>query len=346
MIPLCFRIKNESKGSPEGARSSISPPHHRSILMQHQILILILISIKYIVFSDHSWHSCGTHRPKPVDLEGQSKVNCSVLFCSSCNSHDVIDNCSSAWKKCQSLSLCILTLYMTDVICMLFMLVSSLVAAPIELPYPHELGLEPVLVDSPDEKCLQQLCYLATGIQQLRIGPNGGNFTLGSPDASLEFPPGAVKQVTSVRYAIILHGPFVFPAGYKPGSVVVYLNMDGAILLQPVILFLSHWCIREEEDDEETRKFLRASHTLETGQHKYIFEEQEEEKADLTTRTNVGVLKIWEPRCLYCVEAKIEKVARYSAITFSQYIHSEDTLLFMIQFMCDSLDWNEVKYNI
>ena len=194
-----------------------------------------------------------------------------------------------------------------------------------------------------DEALLQQLCYMATGIKELLIGPDGGTFTLGSGDASLKVPPGVVTEETSVRYAIILHGPFVFPAGYKPGSVVVYLNMEGATLKNPpVLLYLSYWSIKEREDNQDTLKFLRACHTLEEGQQEYVFEEQEARKTDFTSHTNVGVLKIWEPKCLYCVEAKNEKVARYNAITFSQYIPSEQTQLFRIQFMCDSLEWNEV----
>ena len=182
---------------------------------------------------------------------------------------------------------------------------------------------------------------MATGIKQLLVSTDGGRFTLGS-DASLEFPPGAVMRETLVRYAIILHGPFVFSAGYKLGSVIVYLNMDGATLMKPVLLFLSHWCIMEEGYDEDTLKFLRAPHTLEAAQGKYVFEEQEEEEADFTTRTNVGVLTIQEPRCLYCVEAKITTIARYSAITFSKYISTEDAQYFMIQLMCDTLEWNKV----
>ena len=193
-----------------------------------------------------------------------------------------------------------------------------------------------------DENLLQQLCYMATGIKQLRVSPDGGRFTLGSGDASLEFPPGTVEKETSVRYAIILHGPFVFPAGYKPGSVVIYLNMDGATLLKPALLYLSHWCVKEKGEDEETLKFVSASHTLEAGQQEYVFEEEDD--ADFLTRTNVGVLSIQDPHCLYCVEANKEKVAKYNAIAFSQYIPSEQTLLFRIQLMCDSREWNEVVH--
>ena len=184
---------------------------------------------------------------------------------------------------------------------------------------------------------------MANGIKQILIGPDGGTFTLGSGDAYLEFPSGAVEKETSVRYAIILHGPFVLLAGYKLGSVVVYLNMDGATLKTPVLLFLSHWCIRKEGDDEDTLKFLRAPHTLEAGHKLYVFQEQEERKADFTTHTNIGVLTIQEPQCLYCVQTMTDTTARYSAITFSQYIPSEDTLFFRIQLMCDSVEWNEVS---
>ena len=192
-----------------------------------------------------------------------------------------------------------------------------------------------------DEVALQQLCYMATGIKQLYIGPDGGTFKLGSGDASLEFPPGAVLKETSVRYAIILHGPFVFPAGYKPGSVVIYLNMDGATLVKPVLLYLCHWCIKEEGDNEVILKFFSTPHTLEAGQQIYVFKEQEE--ADFTTRTNVGVLTMRKPQCLLCVQTEIETIARYCAITFSQIVPSKDTLLFMVQLMCDSLEWNEVQ---
>ena len=193
-----------------------------------------------------------------------------------------------------------------------------------------------------DEVELQQLCYMATGIKQLLVSPDGGTFKLGSGDASLEFPQGAIEKDIYIRYAIILHGPFVFPAGYKPSSVIVYINMDGATLVKPVQLFLSHWCIREEADDEEIMKFIRAPHSLESGKNEYAFEEIEDE-ADFTTRYNVGVLSIQEPHCLYCVETKGERFGRYSAITFTRNIPSDEALLFRIQLMCDSLEWNKVQ---
>ena len=208
------------------------------------------------------------------------------------------------------------------------------IAAAIDSPWHPELALN----ESPDEVRLKELCCTATGIQQLHVGPGGGTYTLGCSDATLKVPPGALKKETSVHYAIILHGPFVFSAGYKPGSVVVYVNMDEATLVKPVCLSLSHWCSREEEGGN-TLKFIRSPH-VPNAQMKYFFKELEE--GDFTTHTNMGILTIPEPQCLYCVEMKNEEVARYNALTFQKYGTSASTLFFRIQLMCDSKEWNKV----
>ena len=111
------------------------------------------------------------------------------------------------------------------------------------------------------------------------------------------------------------------------------------------LLYLSHWCSREEEDDEDSLKFATAPHTLQGGQQYYEFEEQEE--ADFSTHTNVGILKISEPQCLHCVKGKIGKSALYRAITFSRYTRTgKGALDFKIQFMCDSKDWIQVSGNV
>ena len=75
-----------------------------------------------------------------------------------------------------------------------------------------------------DEVCLQKLCYMATEIRQPLIGPTERTFILRSGNASLKFPSGAAVKETSVHYAITLHGPFVFLAGCKLGSVLQYTN--------------------------------------------------------------------------------------------------------------------------
>ena len=86
---------------------------------------------------------------------------------------------------------------------------------------------------------------------------------------------GTLKKETSVRFGIMLHGPFVFPPGTEPGSVVVYMNIGTASLMKPVCLSLSHWCSREEEGDN-ILKFLRAPHVPEAG-NKYFFRDRDRE---------------------------------------------------------------------
>ena len=226
---------------------------------------------------------------------------------------------------------------------MLTMLVSfpihTCLATPVGPPYHPGLGMEPVAIESPHEVLLKELCSFSTDIQQLSISPDGGNFTLGSGDVSLEIPPGTLKKETSVRFGIMLHGPFVFPPGTEPGSVVVYMNIGTASLMKPVCLSLSHWCSREEEGDN-TLKFLRAPHVPEAG-NKYVFEELE--GGDFATLAHVGMLSIPEPQCLYCVEMKAEKVARYNALTFQKCRHVLfPSLYFRIQLTCHSKEWNKV----
>lgn len=184
---------------------------------------------------------------------------------------------------------------------------------------------------------------MPAGIKEFLISPNGGTITLGN-DASLMVDPNTVAEETLVHSAILLHGSIIFPPGYNLASVIVYLNMNGVRLMKPVLLLLSHWCIRKDGDGEDALKFFRASHTLEVDQQKYIFEEQKKEDSDFTTHMNAGVLTIRRSQCLYCVARNRTTIARYSAITFSQYIQSENTLNFRIQFTCDSLTWNEVLH--
>ena len=146
------------------------------------------------------------------------------------------------------------------------------------------------------EAALQELCYTASGIKQIIVTCEGGRFPLGSGDATLEVPPGAVRQQTLIHYAIIFHGPFVFPTEYKPASVVVYLNLDGATLVHPVLLHLSDWCVTDDMDVEKLQDklmFVRATHVMQEDQ-KYYFSALAKEDT-----LNSGTLQIRKPQCLY-----------------------------------------------
>ena len=181
---------------------------------------------------------------------------------------------------------------------------------------------------------LERLCLIPSGIDQLTIHRRGGTYFLGSGDATLVAEMGTVVKDTVVRYAIILHGPFVYSAGYKPASVVVYLNLEGATLLKPVKLMLNHWC--KNPDGEAVLRLLRAPHTTGEMQDCYIFDEVQG-----VSSSSRSVFTISEPQCLYCVEMEKEAQARYNANAFQ--LNSRTLVKFKIQLMCDSLEWSEVS---
>ena len=188
------------------------------------------------------------------------------------------------------------------------------------------------------ENELRRLCLIHYGIDQLPIHPSGGNLPLGKGDATLIVDEDTVEEETVVRYAVILHGPFVYSAGYKPASVVVYLNLEGSTLLKPVKLILKHWCKSIEVNGEVVLRLLRASHMTNEMQDYYIFHEVQG-----VSSSNSSTFTILEPQCLYCVEMEEESQASYNAIAFQKNLRKINLLKFRIQFMCNSLEWNEVR---
>lgn len=185
---------------------------------------------------------------------------------------------------------------------------------------------------------LEKDCLIPFGIMQLTIHPSGGTFILGSGDATLIVEEGTVQVETDVRYAVILHGPFILhSAGFKLASVVVYLNLEGAILLKPVTLILRHWC--KEIDDEADLSLVRSPHITCDIPECYVFDE-----VAGTISPSESFFSISVPECLYCVEMKVDLRARYNATVFLKNL--PDSIKFRIQLMCDSLEWNTVGHNV
>ena len=192
-----------------------------------------------------------------------------------------------------------------------------------------------------DERKLNMLCLIGFGIKELTIHQRGGTYPLGNGDATLIVDEGTVEMETVVRYAVILHGPFVYSAGYKPASVVVYLNLEGANLLKPLKLMLKHWCkpVEGNSDGEAVLKLLRAPHTTgEMENFRYIFHEVQ---GDFLR--NTATFTISEPQYLYCVEMKVESQASYNAIPFQMSLPEDDLVKFRIQLVYDSREWNAVS---
>ena len=190
-----------------------------------------------------------------------------------------------------------------------------------------------------DEGNLNRLCLIGFGIKQLTIHQRGGTYPLGSGDATLKVFKDTVEMETVVRYAVILHGPFVYSAGYKPASVVVYLNLEGANLQKPLKLMLNHWCKPVKSNSKATLKLLQAPHTAgEMENFRYIFHEVQG-----ISLHNTATFTISEPQCLYCVVMRKGSQASYNAIAFQKNLPEDNLVKFRIQFMCDCLEWNAVS---
>lgn len=191
------------------------------------------------------------------------------------------------------------------------------------------------------EAALLELCYAPCGIKQVIVPPDGGRFPLGSGDATLEVPRGAVRQETLIHYAIILHGPFVLPTEYKLASVVIYLNLDGATLVHPILLHLSDWCITEDKDMEQLQvklMFVRASHEIQEDQ-KYYFSAVKSEDT-----LSSGTLQIKTPQCLYAKVHKegLDGLKEWYLVT--PFLKEEkDCFRFRILFTWFSPSWREVN---
>ena len=189
------------------------------------------------------------------------------------------------------------------------------------------------------EAQLKRLCLIQSGVRLLTICTTQRELCLGNGDATLIVDEGTVEMDTDVRYAVILHGPFVYSAGYKPASVVVYLNLEGANLLKPLKLMLKHWCKPVEVSGEAVLKLLRAPHTTgEMENFRYTFDEVQGNFLHSTATFTIS-----EPQYLYCVEMKVESQASYNAIPFQMSLPEDDLVKFRIQLVYDSREWNAVS---
>ena len=190
-----------------------------------------------------------------------------------------------------------------------------------------------------DERKLNRLCLIGFGIEELTIHRRGGTYPLGNGDATLTVFEDSVEMETVVRYAVILLGPFVYSTGYKPASVVVYLNLEGANLQKPLKLTLNHWCKPVENNSKAALKLLQTPHmTDEMEKFCYIFHEVQG-----VSLHNTATFTILKPQCLYCVVMKNKSQASYNAIAFQKNLPEDKLVKFRIQFMCNCLEWNAVS---
>lgn len=202
---------------------------------------------------------------------------------------------------------------------------------------PYLLSLH----ESVTESLMEKLCYAPFGIRELTVTSDGGTYSLGSSDASLKVPPGAVKKKTTIRYAIILNGPFVIRTGYRLVSVVVYLNLSKATLQEPIYLFLSDWCEKRYPTEQYQLRFFRASHELKGEKMEYQFT-----SIPNADHQNADVLKITESKTLYAkvLEEGHKVHDLYCMMPIQKLDAAENCFRIRILFIWSSDSWREVGY--
>jgi hypothetical protein len=176
-----------------------------------------------------------------------------------------------------------------------------------------------------DEEDLEKLCWIPFGIQTLSVGEEGGIFLLEPEDKQfaredqifLTIPKNSVnmdkcKKLT-IRYAILMHGPFVLDEGYKLASPVVYINFDPEHILQTSCLYLQlpHWASEKEKVYTAV-----APHSVNEKQQ-YKFELQEVEKS---SSGKFSVIPISGHASLYSdvFHANLTSLSKYVLLPFSE----------------------------
>ena len=117
------------------------------------------------------------------------------------------------------------------------------------------------------------------GIQTLKVSPvDDGHTYLLHPNTvgcdeedliRLEIPKDAINtdvcKELSIRYGILVHGPFVLEEDYELVSMVVYIDFNMDHTTQPLMLHLPHWA-----SEEEATNIVVAPHKVdETEQYKF-----------------------------------------------------------------------------
>ena len=199
-----------------------------------------------------------------------------------------------------------------------------------------------------------ELCWIPFGTRITTFGENGGRYdlethlllparrTFDKDHIILEFPPNAVDPGTTVhvRYAIIVDGPFRVPTGYRFGSMVVYLVVDGARLKRPMMLHLPHWltCV---PSNRSLVKCLRAPHCLETGEDSYSFSLLDEGCYNISD--TASTIQVDGDNCLFAVahEEGIKERYQYQVFEKESLEKQEKDICVYITFF--TLTWLQVS---
>lgn len=214
--------------------------------------------------------------------------------------------------------------------------------------------------DFEKEVILKELCWFPFGVQNVEVGPEGGQFFLGAHQpvdsrqsidsyTYAEVPAGAVEEGKTVYIdcGITPNGPFSLPDGFKLCSMVVYLSVQGAKLRKPMILHIPHWVSVASVQTTNSAKgaLLRccwAPHILEDGQKTFEFSCLEEEKYTMTSRA--GEILVNGENCLFAniIQMGTSVDFQYAYHVLREIAASNDEKCIRIVITFSSFDWQKI----
>ena len=199
------------------------------------------------------------------------------------------------------------------------------------------------LLVPPHENDLCRLCWVPFGIQTLKISPVGDGHTYKLQPSTvgcheedlirLEVPKDAINtdvcKELSIRYGILVHGPFVLGEDYELASMVVYIDFNKNHTTKPLMLQLPHWA-----SEGETSNIVIAPHEVdETEQYKFA------NRSLLSLAT--GSIPIYGHCSLFAKAIKVKSQKFYYAHPLESHEATETQL--SVYFTYASTVWSEVS---
>ena len=193
----------------------------------------------------------------------------------------------------------------------------------------------------PHENDLCRLCWVPFGIQTLKVS-DGHTYLLqpsiGGCDEEdlirLEVPKDAINtdvcKELSIRYGILVHGPFVLEEDYELASMVVYIDFNKVHTTQPLMLHLPDWASEGEATSD-----VFASHKVD-GKEEFKFT-----KIKLSDAVTMGAIPVYG-HCSLFTKAIKEKAGK-NFYAFSREFRKKCKTTLSVHFTYASQVWCEVS---
>ena len=196
----------------------------------------------------------------------------------------------------------------------------------------------------PHEKDLCRLCWVPFGIQTLKVSPvsDGRTYklqpnTVGCDEEDLirlEIPKDAINtdvcKELSIRYGILVHGPFVLEEDYELCSMVVYIDFNMDHTTKPLMLHLPHWA-----GEGEATNIVIAPHKVD-GKEEFKFT-----KIKLSVAVTMGAIPVYGHCSLFAKAIKERSGKNFYA--FSREFHEKCKTTLSVYFTYASQVWCEVS---